>query len=82
MKYPLGGTSNRTAQIRYNFVSSGIYSKTYLGFVTFTRNMCGKDFIERLADGRVTFDVMDKGAVYDSVKQFKHKTDTAITIQF
>ena len=44
--------------------------------------MCGNDFITAVSEGRVTFDVLDKAEMYDSVKQFVHKTKTAVTIQF
>ena len=80
-KYPLGGISARSVQIRYNFVEP-IWKKSYLGFLTFTKFMCGADFITAINDGRVSFDVLDKTAAYDSVKQFNHLTKTGVTIQF
>ena len=80
-KYPLGGISARSVQIRYNFVKQ-IWKKPYLGFLTFTKFSCGNDFITAINDGRVTFDVLDKTAAYDSVKQFKHLTKSGVTIQF
>ena len=33
--------------------------------MTFSRNVCGKDFIRALQDGRVTYAFMDKTIVYE-----------------
>jgi hypothetical protein len=67
---------------RYNFVSAKVWTKEYLGFLTFTQGVCGADFLKAISNGRVTFDAMDKQAVYDTADQHRHLGEKMVTIQF
>lgn len=82
LPYPLGGISANTISVRYNFVSAKVWTKEYLGFLTFTQGVCGADFLKAISNGRVTFDAMDKQAVYDTADQHRHLGEKMVTIQF
>ena len=56
----MGGRSARTLGVRYNFVQNNLWSKKYLGYLTFSRSMCGRKFMLALEEGRVTYEFMDK----------------------
>ena len=43
----------------YRFPSIEIRDQEYRGFVAFTKDVCGADFTEKLANGEVTVDLMD-----------------------
>ena len=56
----MGGKSARTWGVRYNFIQKNLYSKPYLGYLTFSKNVCGKNFQLALETGAVRYEVMDK----------------------
>ena len=54
-KYPWGGISDRTIGVRYNFVQKDLWKKEYNGFLSFSRNLCGKDFFSGINNGKLQY---------------------------
>jgi hypothetical protein len=55
-------------QIRTNILNHATYSVSdgaYHGFFVFTRKNCGADFLERLYDGRITWNILDFEEFYE-----------------
>ena len=67
--------------IRYNLMQNNLWKKKYLGYLTFTKQMCGADFINKMSNYEFNMDVQDKTECY-SVKQKCAKSDTGVTVQF
>jgi len=82
LKYPMGGISANSWQIRYNFVNKNLWTKPYLGYLTFTKALCGQKFLTALMEGQVKFDILDKTDIYSTSKQWKSMTKSGVTIGF
>merc|ERR1712157_383467 len=65
----------------------------FVGLIMWSRKTCNQDFIDKVADGTVTFDILDKfdadnsaDSYYKTADQFRFKRDdtkfSSITIQF
>lgn len=60
--------SQGMVQIRTNILNHATYSVSdgaYHGFFVFTRKNCGADFLERLYDGRITWNILDFEEFYE-----------------
>jgi len=64
--------------------NTGAAQNPYTGFAVFSRKACGQDFIEKLADGTVTFDMFDSEAEYtpQGVYMRDDAKHTSATIQW
>jgi hypothetical protein len=64
LKYPMGGISKRSMIVRYNLLMTNLWKKEYLGYLSFSRNVCGSDFIMKMADNMLNLDIHDKTQCY------------------
>ena len=58
----------------------------YYGFLIFSRKKCGNEFLSAVANGDITFDVLDKYHAYITSHQFAYLRNdgpkTSVTIQY
>ena len=80
-KYPMGGISARTMITRYQLFSNKLWNKKYLGYITFTRQMCGSDFIKKMAGYQLNVEVQDKSLAYALAEKSAMSKD-GVTLQF
>ena len=71
-KYLYGSTNTRVLQVTVSQRNHDLKLRgdDWTGFVSLTRKNCGADFLEKLADGTVTFEFLDKGHYYTYVDSF------------
>ena len=58
--------------------------KDYNGFLMLSRKNCGADFLEGFADGRLSFEILDKRVFYEAQYSY-HRDDaskSSLTLQF
>jgi len=51
-----------------NNIETEMNAGEYLGFMTYSRNSCGKDFLNRLEDGRVKWGILDWASLRSGTK--------------
>jgi hypothetical protein len=68
----------------YNNANFDIMTGPYLGFMSFTKKMCGMDLLHAFDDGRLGWGIVDEGVFYDA--QFVYKRldgrHSSATLQF
>ena len=58
----------------------------YSGFIIYSKKSCGIDFINKLANGNITIDIMDTVGYYEANQTFSYFRDdkgkSSVTVQF
>lgn len=57
-------------------------NQNYLGFIKFSRKLCGLAFANALEANQIRFEIFDKAVFYDTTEQFSFGNSDQITIQF
>ncbi|CAG5076718.1 Oidioi.mRNA.OKI2018_I69.PAR.g8528.t1.cds [Oikopleura dioica] len=77
-----GAVGDDSAKIKFTIYGS--VDTDYTGFLLFFKQDCGIDFLRALEDGRVTWDILDRGNYYtpEFVYHRVDKTQTNVALQF
>ncbi|CBY24934.1 unnamed protein product [Oikopleura dioica] len=77
-----GAVGDDSAKIKFTIY--GNVAVDYTGFILFFKQDCGIDFLRALEDGRVTWDILDRGNYYtpEFVYHRLDKTQTNVALQF